>query len=210
MNTLSSHPALECSQDMAWASPSSNKLRHRQRSTGFSLIELMVVIAISAILITVAAPSLTDMATSAKLNSDSSRWIASAQLARSEAIKRNRRVTMCATTDGDTCATSGGAKVWSSGWLVGHTVGSTWTVIQREAALPTGYRMEVVEKDTSTPIYSVVFQSTGMLGSPENVTKTTICRSSPAGNLQQHTIELSTVGRTQLSKTPSPTACPTS
>lgn len=63
MTTLSSHPALECGQDTARACPSSNKLRHRQRLAGFSLIELMVVIAISAILITVAAPSLTDMAT---------------------------------------------------------------------------------------------------------------------------------------------------
>ena len=205
MNTLSSHPALECSQDMAWASPSSNKLRHRQRLAGFSLIELMVVIAISAILITVAAPSLTDMATSAKLNSDSSRWIASAQLARSEAIKRNRRVTMCPTTDGDTCATSGGAKVWSSGWLVGHTVGSTWTVLQREAALSTGYRMEVTSGNTA--VYALVFQPSGV---DSTAATSIICRSSPSGSLQQHAIQLSTSGRTQLSKALRTTACPTS
>lgn len=205
MTPLSSHPALECGQSMALARLSSTKLRSCQRLAGFSLIELMVVITIAVILITVAAPSLTDMATSAKLNSDSSRWIASAQLARSEAIKRNRRVTMCATTDGDTCATSGGAKVWSSGWLVGHTVDSTWTVIQREAALSTGYRMEVASG--STAVYALVFQPTGV----DSTTATsTICRSSPSGSLQQHAIQLSTSGRTQLSKALRTTACPTS
>jgi type IV fimbrial biogenesis protein FimT len=207
MTTLSSRPTPKWGENNALASPGSTLLwgHQHQRPAGFSLIELMVVITISAILIMVAAPSLTDMATSAKLNSDSSRWVASAQMARSEAIKRNRRVTMCASTDGETCATSGGANAWSSGWLIGHTVNSTWTVIQREAALSTGYRMEVASG--TTPVYSLLFQPTGI----DSTTATSmICRSSPAGNLQQHTIQLSAAGRMQLSKTPRTTACPTS
>lgn len=172
---------------------------------GFTLVELMVVLAVSAILIMVAAPNLTDMATSAKLNSESDRWIASAHLARSEAIKRNRLVTLCATTDGSTCATSGGAQVWASGWLIGHTVAGTWTVLAQEAATATGYRLEVASG--TTPVYAVVFQPTGV----DSTTATAvICRSKPSGNLQQRTIQLSTTGRTQLSKTPRTTACPTS
>ncbi|MDP2419568.1 MAG: GspH/FimT family pseudopilin [Hydrogenophaga sp.] len=184
---------------------SSKPLRGSSRQTGLTLIELMVVVAVSAILIAVAAPNLTDMATSAKLNSISDRWMAAANLARSEAIKRNRLVTLCASTDGSTCATAGGAQVWASGWLIGHTVAGTWTVIEQEAALASGYRLEVASG--GTPIYSVVFQPTGV----DSTTATAmVCRSKPSGNLQQRTIDLSITGRTQLSKAPRTTACPTS
>lgn len=189
----------------AIANTTASQQRAPHRMAGLTLIELMVVVAIAAILIAVAAPNLTDMATSAKLNAESDRWMASAQLARSEAIKRNRRVTMCATADGDTCATAGGAQAWTSGWLIGHTVGSTWTVIEREAAIATGYRLEVASG--TTPVYAVVFQPTGV----DSTTATAmVCRSQPTGNLQQRTVQLSTTGRTQLSKAPRTTACPTS
>ncbi|MBS4011751.1 MAG: GspH/FimT family pseudopilin [Roseovarius sp.] len=180
-------------------------LRRSEPSCGFSLIELMVVVAVSAILIAVAAPNLADMATSAKLNSQSDRWRASAQLARSEAIKRNRPVTVCASTDGSACATAGGAQVWSSGWVVGYTEGTTWTVLEQSPAAASGYRMEVASG--ATPVYSLVFQPSGV-----NSTGATamVCRSKPAGNLQQRTITLSITGSTTLSKTPRTTACPTS
>lgn len=180
-------------------------LRNKRPSNGFSLVELMVVVAVSAILIAVAAPNLADMATSAKLNSQSDRWRASAQLARSEAIKRNRPVTVCASTDGSACATAGGAQVWSSGWVVGYTEGTTWTVLEQSPAAASGYRMEVASG--ATPVYSLVFQPSGV-----NSTGATamVCRSKPAGNLQQRTITLSITGSTTLSKTPRTTACPTS
>ena len=41
--------------------------------------------------------------------------LASVQLARSEAIKRNVAVTLCASADGTTCAGGGG---WEQGWVV--------------------------------------------------------------------------------------------
>lgn len=179
--------------------------RKKGLSSGFSLIELMMVVAVAAVLIAVAAPNLTDMATSGKLNSESERWIASAQLARSEAIKRNRVVTLCASTDGITCVTAGGAQVWSSGWVIGYTEGSTWTVIERSQATASGYRLEVASG--TDPVYAVAFQTSGV----DSTTATAmVCRSKPAGNLQQRTIALSTTGRTTLSKAPRTTACPTS
>jgi type IV fimbrial biogenesis protein FimT len=164
----------------------------------------MVVVALSAILIMVAAPNLADMATSARLNTTSDRWIASASLARSESTKRNRPVTLCASTDGDECATAGGAQVWGSGWLIGYTAGTTWTVVEREGPVPGGYRLEV--KSGTDPAYALVFEPSGL-----NSTSATaaVCRSSPSGNLQQRTIDLSITGRTRLSKEPRTTACPT-
>jgi type IV fimbrial biogenesis protein FimT len=180
-------------------------------SRGFSLIELMVVVTVAAVLIAVAAPGLTDMATSAKLNAEGDRWVATTQQARSEAIKRNRVVTMCAWTgaldanDQPVCATSGGAQAWGSGWVVGFTDAGTWTVIERSPATASGYRMEVTSG--SNAVYAVAFQPSGV-GS--GTATATVCRSTPAGNLQQRTIQLSITGRTTLNKTPRTTACPTS
>ena len=56
---------------------------------GFSLVELMVVIAVIAIFAGIATPSFRDMIASQRLNSASSALNESLWLARSEAIKRN-------------------------------------------------------------------------------------------------------------------------
>jgi type IV fimbrial biogenesis protein FimT len=177
----------------------------RRWQQGFTLVELLVVLAVVAILMAVAVPNLSDMATASRLNGISDRWTASAQIARSEAMKRNRPVTLCASTDGSTCATAGGAKVWSSGWLMGHTVAGTWTVLEQQPSTPNGYRLEVV--NGADPVYALVFQPSGL-----NSTSATavLCRSSPSGSLQQRQINLSLTGRAQLSKTARTTACPTS
>lgn len=85
------------------------------RPYGFSLIELMVTIAIVAILITLAAPSFTALINRNRLSGQANELVGSLQLARMEAVRRNARVSMCKTTDGATC--SGVAGPWS-GWLV--------------------------------------------------------------------------------------------
>src|SRR5690606_661000 len=81
---------------------------------GFSLIELMVVVAIVAILAVVAYPALGSVINSNRLSSHANEMVASLQLARSEAIRRNATVSVCGSTDGSTCVTSAGA--WAS-WL---------------------------------------------------------------------------------------------
>lgn len=85
------------------------------RPYGFSLIELMVTIAIVAILIALAAPSFTALINRNRLSGQANELVASLQLARMEAVRRNARVSMCKTTDGATC--SGVAGPWG-GWLV--------------------------------------------------------------------------------------------
>src|SRR5690606_4323840 len=56
-----------------------------RRGTGFSLIELMVVVAVVAILAVVAYPSLTSVINSNRLSSNANELVASLQYARSEA-----------------------------------------------------------------------------------------------------------------------------
>ncbi len=85
------------------------------RSAGFSLIELMVVIAIATILVTLAVPAFQGMIASSNLTSTTNDLVATFARARSDAVRRGKRVTVCMSADGAQCTTSG---AWSQGWIM--------------------------------------------------------------------------------------------
>ncbi|HEY7773756.1 MAG TPA: GspH/FimT family pseudopilin [Marinagarivorans sp.] len=85
-----------------------NKVR-----AGFTIIELMVVIVISAILMMMAVPSYQGFIKRNNVQNLQSRIAAAVVTARSEAASRNAVVTLCASIDGERC---GGT--WSDGWMV--------------------------------------------------------------------------------------------
>jgi type IV fimbrial biogenesis protein FimT len=84
---------------------------------GFTLIELMIVLAVASELLGAAVPAMTSTIKSVQLSSASNELLAGLFLARSEAIKRNGRGVICKSADGATCTASGG---WEQGWLVFH------------------------------------------------------------------------------------------
>lgn len=89
----------------------------RERAAGgFSLVELMVTIAVAAILLAIAAPSFTQVIADNRAASAANDLLASLQFARSEAVKRARPVSLCPSNDGQTCV-SGGTS-WQEGWIV--------------------------------------------------------------------------------------------
>ncbi len=82
---------------------------------GFTLIELIVTMAVISIVLLTGIPALTQMTNSNRLVSQINSIAGSLALARSEAIKTGGTVTLCASNDGATCNE---ATNWESGWIV--------------------------------------------------------------------------------------------
>ncbi|WP_261843459.1 GspH/FimT family pseudopilin [Aliamphritea ceti] len=95
---------------------------HKSRQVGFTLIELMIVLAIVSILLLVVAPNFGSFVADGRVNTAKSKLLSSIALARSEAITRGGQVIICrANAAGDDCAGNGiaaNSESWSDGWLV--------------------------------------------------------------------------------------------
>ena len=98
------------------------------RSRGFTLIEMLVVITISAILVAMAIPMFERSIRSSQVSSAANALLAALDVARSEAIRRNVVVTVCRSTNPDAdvgtvnCSSAADANYpgndWASGWIV--------------------------------------------------------------------------------------------
>lgn len=86
-----------------------------KRTTGFTIIELMITIALAAVILTLGVPAFQGLSERNRLTSNINSFVASLALARSEAVKRKQRVIVCASTDGATCANNG---KYETGWIV--------------------------------------------------------------------------------------------
>jgi len=84
-------------------------------TAGFTLIELLVTVAMMAIVLALGVPSFTELIKNNRLTTATNELVTALNLARSEAIKRGVRVTVCKSADGSSCTTSGD---WAQGWIV--------------------------------------------------------------------------------------------
>jgi len=84
------------------------------RPYGFTLIELMATVAVMGILAVVAVPAMAGLVHANRLAAANGNLTAALQLARSEAIRRGASVTVCASTNGTTCANQ---TAWTR-WIV--------------------------------------------------------------------------------------------
>ena len=87
----------------------------RSRERGFTLIELMVTIAIAVILTGLAASPMSKMFASNRVQTEASSFVSDLMLARAEAVKRGQGVSLCPSSNGTTCL---GTNTWNSGWII--------------------------------------------------------------------------------------------
>lgn len=86
-----------------------------KKSLGYTLIELMSMLAVVSILVSVGLPMLNVFFDSNRMVSNTNDLVGGLNIARSEAIKQQSRITMCQSSDSATCT---GSDQWEDGWIV--------------------------------------------------------------------------------------------
>ncbi len=87
--------------------------------TGFTLVEMMVVLAISSILLTMAVPSLRTMVQRNQIDIVTNELVIALFYVRSEALKRNMDVVLCVSNaDGSDCESDADKFNYANGWLI--------------------------------------------------------------------------------------------
>lgn len=84
---------------------------------GFTLLELLVTLAVAVVLLTIAVPSYRSMITRNSLAANVNDLVGALNYARTEAAGRGTTVYICSSVDQENCRTNN-PDVWSDGWVV--------------------------------------------------------------------------------------------
>lgn len=176
--------------------------RRRRHACGFTLVELLAVLAIASVLLGAAAPAFTALVRSVKLTTATNDLFGGLLLARSEAAKRNSRAVVCKSADGATCTAAGG---WEQGWIVFHDADNnalrdaSEPVISRMQALPEDLRLSGNLNVARYVSYSPTGESR-LVGGGFQAGTITLCHPSLRGG-EARSIVISASGRPRVQKT---------
>ncbi len=133
------------------------KPQHRAPAAyrGLSLVEVLVVMAIAAILLGIGAPVFTATIASARTSAAANSLLAALELARAEALRRGAPVAVCRAADAaaTACGAAAASADWSAGWIVWVDDGANAGVIdsneellrrEHESGTGPGRRVEVI------------------------------------------------------------------
>jgi type IV fimbrial biogenesis protein FimT len=160
-----------------------------QRSLGFTLTELMVTVAVLAIVLSVAVPGFGNMIRQNRAETQSGVLLNAFNLARSEAIKRGGQIRVTSLSNGN----------WSSGWRV-------WADGNSNAALDAGELIRVFPSlagsaSLTSAVSEVIFNGQGRLDSVAAGAAASFAYSMP--NLEcryERIITINAMGRAAMSR----------
>ena len=176
-------------------------LNRTAAARGFTLLELLVSIAIVAVLVKVAVPALNPVIDSVKLSSATNVFVSGLILARSEAIKRNSRVALCKSLDGLSCTEDGG---WEQGWIVFHDANNnslrenSESILRRTERLSSSLRL-TGNQNVARYVSFAPSGATKLIGGGFQAGTLTVCRYSADGGMARQII-LNAVGRPRVQK----------
>ncbi|MEE9494788.1 MAG: GspH/FimT family pseudopilin [Gammaproteobacteria bacterium] len=156
---------------------------------GFTLVELMITIAIAAIVMTIAVPSFNTTIQNSRITTQTNEMVSAINLARMEAIHRGTNVSLCASSNQSSCT---GSNDWSVGWIVYEdsvAAGATTTVA--EVIRVWGAMEGSPSMTASNSATFIRYQSNGTLGAGRTLTH----EISGCTNTQQRVISISAAGR---------------
>ena len=170
----------------------------RGSQTGFTLIELMVVLAMVAIIAAIAVPSWSQLRTRNVLRTAINDFNSSLQFARSEAVRLNSPVTLCPSDDGVNCTDT----EFQLGWIVrtGPAANAAGQVILQDT-LP---RITVQMDTTTAATRRITFLPNGLPSSGFAGATLEVCPEDASFTNLIRSIAINRTGRTTLS---SPNAC---
>jgi type IV fimbrial biogenesis protein FimT len=129
------------------------------RAAGFTIIELMFVVALIAVVLGIGAPAMTTMVANNRISTVASDLLTDFTFARATAISRSQRVGICASNDQATCNGSS----WQQGWMIYVDANSnngfdvaTETIVRVHDALPSGLTVTA-----TPPALDVIFRPSG-------------------------------------------------
>lgn len=111
------------------------------RQHGLTLLELLVTLAIAAIVLSQALPAFSALVAHNRRTTVLNRFVTALQYARSESLKRGDYVALCKSADGVQCMSS---SYWDEGWLVfvdddrDRTYDASETLLRQFPALDSG------------------------------------------------------------------------
>lgn len=85
-----------------------------RKEKGFTLVEVIVTMAISVLMLSMAVPSMSTFLSNSRQSAAINDFVASVRMARSTAIEANTDVTICPSASGRNCESVG----WHEGWIV--------------------------------------------------------------------------------------------
>ena len=140
-----------------------------ENSRGFTLVELLVTMALVAILLAVGIPSYQSITTSNRMAGEMNALIGDLQVARSEAVKQGLTVTICPSNSTAAPYACSNSSNWSGGWVIFVGVSSA-TSSNPLRLQPSLGGTDVLQSNSTTAVQAVSFNRNGFSTNTGSIT----------------------------------------